>query len=148
MSEIQFKGRLLKKTREIPRICRAEFAENIDGYLDRISSENIAFIITDEGKPSLVVCPACWFSYCFDEEFGSTIICATKYALGCDSVMPGTICNYIRKNLPVIDMNTIKELIGIIVEGISSSPQQKVWEVMLKELQERKDYIETVIGGK
>ena len=49
MSEILYNGRLLKKTKEMPRVSRAEFATNLDGYIYRISAENVAFVIADEG---------------------------------------------------------------------------------------------------
>jgi len=150
MSEILYNGRLLKKTKEMPRVSRVEFAANLEGYLERVSSENLAFVIADEGKPNLVACPAAWFSYCFDGEFGRVVVCAVQYALGCDSIIPGTVCDFIRKNLPVIDNNTLNQLIEVISERVSHDaavPQTRVWELLLRELNDRKAYIEKALGG-
>ena len=50
----------LKPVRNMPRISRKEFGENIDEILEKVEKENIGYVIHDEGSKDLVLCPARW----------------------------------------------------------------------------------------
>ena len=42
-----------------------------------------------------------------DEDFGTILICAVRYALGRQSYMPGLVQGYIRPMLPYLDKRTL-----------------------------------------
>ena len=44
------------------RITREQLGKELEHILDRVQKENIAFVITDGGKPDLVLCPGTWFA--------------------------------------------------------------------------------------
>lgn len=50
-----------KSTKQFEHITRSDFCSNMDEYLARIDNEQIAFIIEEEDKPTIVLCPATWF---------------------------------------------------------------------------------------
>lgn len=57
-----------KKIKEFEHITRSEFCTHMDEYLARVDNEQIAFIIEEEGKPTLALCPATWFKFTKDGE--------------------------------------------------------------------------------
>ncbi|MGP1543815.1 MAG: hypothetical protein ACTTIO_02500 [Candidatus Fimenecus sp.] len=52
--------RKLPSLTEMEHITSKEFGENMDAFLDRVTDEDIAFII-DHNSKSYVLCPASWF---------------------------------------------------------------------------------------
>lgn len=100
----------LKPTRNMPRITRKELGENLDEILEKIEKESIGYVIRDEGKRDLVLCPAHWYSYCFDENFGDMLICAVHGAIDSQGNAFDYVCAFIRKHLPVIDITSLEHL--------------------------------------
>ena len=100
----------LKPVHNMPRISRKEFGENLDEILEKVEKENIGYVIHDEGSKDLVLCPARWYSYCFDENFGDMLICAVHGAIKFQGNAFDFVCAFIRKHLPVIDITSLEHL--------------------------------------
>lgn len=100
----------LKPVRNMPRISRKEFGENLDEILEKVEKENIGYVIHDEGSKDLVLCPARWYSYCFDENFGDMLICAVHGVIEFQGNAFDFVCAFIRKHLPVIDITSLEHL--------------------------------------
>lgn len=100
----------LKPVRNMPRISRKVFGENLDEILEKVEKENIGYVIHDEGSKDLVLCPARWYSYCFDENFGDMLICAVHGAIEFQGNAFDFVCAFIRKHLPVIDITSLEHL--------------------------------------
>ena len=66
----QFK--YLQPLDQMERISRIELGEKLDEILDKVDKDNVGFVITDEGKDDLVLCPIRWIE-CAYETVKSTI---------------------------------------------------------------------------
>jgi len=84
-----------KNIDEFEHITRLEFCSHMDEYIDRVDKEQIAFVLTEEGKPNLVVCPATWFKftdgnevkYLVDKEIIPPVIIDKKAKENAESVL-------------------------------------------------------------
>jgi hypothetical protein len=85
------------------RISRTALGKQLDEILDRVDKENVGFVITDEGKKDLVLCPAHWFTFAFDEDFGCIVNSALRYSIGRHTYMPSVVMNFVRKYLAVME---------------------------------------------
>ena len=47
----------LQPIETMQRISREELAEKLDELLDIVAKDNVGFVITDQGKDDLVLCP-------------------------------------------------------------------------------------------
>lgn len=124
---------------EMERITRNEFCENFDEILDRVSDENIGFVISDTDKKELILCPLHWFSFALDDDFGCVINSAVRYAIGRHTYMPEVVCNFVRKYINILDKKTI----GVMIEDIDKElklgiDQEELWVSLRDELIERK----------
>lgn len=124
---------------EMERISRKEFGERLDEIIDKIDSENVGFVISDDNKSDLVIFPARWMAFQFDNDFGCVINSAVRYAIGRHTYMPGVVCNFVRKYMEVLDDKTI----DVMIEDITSElkfgiDQEELWVGLRKELIERK----------
>lgn len=139
-SEAFTKIKELQPTNLMPHITRQELCNDFDSILQRIDKENIGYVIEDEGKESLVLCPANWFSYCFDEKFGDVMISAVRYALLQDGVIPGNTADFIRRYLDTTDIRTLETIKIDITQALNnhdSVPVYKCWELLLSDIQQR-----------
>ena len=93
------------------RVSREELAEKLDDLLEVVNKENVGFVITNEGKDDLVLCPAKWFDLYYDDDFGCIINSAVRYSLGRSSYMPSTTVKFVLKYLMVLDVRTITVMI-------------------------------------
>jgi len=64
--------RYLQPLDQMARISRIELGEKLDEILDKVDKDNVGFVITDEGKDDLVLCPIRWIE-CAYETVKSTI---------------------------------------------------------------------------
>jgi addiction module RelB/DinJ family antitoxin len=48
------------------RISRIELGEKLDEILDKVDKDNVGFVITDEGKDDLVLCPIRWIECAYE----------------------------------------------------------------------------------
>jgi len=135
-----YKGRLLRPTNLMPHMTRKELCENFDTILEKIDNENIGYVIEDEDKKTLVICPAHWFSYCFDERFDDVVISAVRYALTQDGDLPEYISEFIRRHLPVSDVRMLSIMKFDIKQGMEKMgdiPASKCWKVLLTDIDKR-----------
>ena len=58
-------------------------------------------------KPNVLLCPAAWFNFCFDDDFGCIINSAVRYSIGRETYMPSTVASYVRNYMDVLDRKTI-----------------------------------------
>ena len=136
-------NRINLKIDDMPKISRLELADKLDDILDRVERENIGFLITDEGKKDLVLCPSAWFEPYRDSEFGHIVISAVRYAIGRKSYVPKIVCNFTLKYMSVLDDNAIDVIITDIEKELryykADLPNQKLWLDLQRSLEDEKE---------
>ena len=115
---------------QMERVSRAELGSRLDEILEIVDKENVGYVITDEGKSDLVLCPAHWFPYLFDDDFGCIINSALRYAIGRRTYMPSVVMEFVRKHLNILDAKTI----SVMIEDIEK-------ESALETLDQREDWL-------
>ena len=65
----------------LERIPHTALPEKLDEMFERIDKEDIAFVITEDGKDKYVLCPYAWFDFTNDENFGCMIASAIRNEL-------------------------------------------------------------------
>lgn len=65
---------------KMERISREDLCKRFDEVLDKVDKDDIGYVITDAGKKDMVLCPARWFLFQLDDDFGCVII-LLKYML-------------------------------------------------------------------
>lgn len=65
----------------LERIPHTSLPEKLDEMFERIDKEDIAFVITEDGKDKYVLCPYTWFDFTNDEDFGCMIVSAIQNEL-------------------------------------------------------------------
>ena len=140
----------LQPTETMQRISREELAEKLDELLDIVAKDNVGFVITDQGKDDLVLCPANWFNIYYDNDFGCIINSAVRYSLGRSSYMPSTTVRFILRNLMVLDTRTIVVMIRDIDREIADEklPYRDVWVSLKIALEDRLQKIQDEGGNK
>ena len=129
---------------------REELAEKLDELLDIVAKDNVGFVITDQGKDDLVLCPANWFNIYYDNDFGCIINSAVRYSLGRSSYMPSTTVRFVLRNLMVLDTRTIVVMIRDIDREIADEklPYRDVWVSLKIALEDRLQKIQGGGGNK
>lgn len=132
------------------RISREELAEKLDDLLDIVDKDNVGFVITNEGKDDLVLCPAKWFAYYFDNDFGCIINSAVRYSLGRSSYMPSTTISFVLKYLMIMDTRTITVMIRDIGMALADDnlPYRDSWISLKLALEDRIQIIQKEGGCK
>lgn len=128
---MQILPKFLKKIEELPRISRSQFCEDMDAVLDKVSEENTAFVLTEDGKSDLVLCPAAWFDFIYDDDFGCIINSAVRYALRRNTYMPGVVSDFVRRYLHILDNKTLSVIVDDIdreIEMFGKFDRQDLWE--------------------
>ena len=92
---------------QMARISRTELGEKLDEILDKADKDNVGFVITDEGKDDLVLCPIRWMKCIYDDDFGCIVNSALRYAIGRHTYMHSVVMEFVRKYLSVLDSKTI-----------------------------------------
>ena len=134
----------LQPVETMKRVSREELVEKLDDLLEVVNKENVGFVITDEGKDDLVLCPAKWFDLYYDDDFGCIINSAVRYSLGRSSYMPSTTVKFVLKYLMVLDVRTIT----VMIEDIDSSlvdeqlPYKDTWLSLKYALEDRLEKIQ------
>ena len=108
----QFK--YLQPIDQMARISRAELGSRLDEILDKVDKDNVGYVITDEGKDDLVLCPARWIECTYDDDFGCIINSALRYAIGRHTYMLSVVMGFIRKYIDILDTRTISVMIADI----------------------------------
>ena len=112
----------------------------LDNQFDpRIEAE---YVIKDpEGMNDVILCPAHWFDFCFDNDFGCIVNSALRYAIGRHTYMPGVVRDFIRKYMNVLDSRTLVVAIRDIDEELRLGDLDGAneWSLLRSELQARLD---------
>ena len=140
----------LQPIETMQRISREELAEKLDELLDIVAKDNVGFVITDQGKDDLVLCPANWFNIYYDNDFGCIINSAVRYSLGRSSYMPSTTVRFVLRNLMVLDTRTIVVMIRDIDRELADEklPYREVWVSLKIALEDRLQKIQGEGGNK
>ena len=140
----------LQPIETMQRISREELAEKLDELLDIVAKDNVGFVITDQGKDDLVLCPANWFNIYYDNDFGCIINSAVRYSLGRSSYMPSTTVRFVLRNLMVLDTRTIVVMIRDIDREIADEklPYRDDWLSLKIALEDRLQKIQDEGGNK
>lgn len=119
-------------------ISRQEFVENLDEVIATANNDNVGFVITDNGKDDLVLCPAKWFDIYYDDDFGCMINSAIRYSLGRSSYMPDIAIRFVLKHLSVLDTRTITVMIRDIERELADDqlPYRDDWIILKNALEE------------
>ena len=129
---------LKQLTANMEHISRADLAEHLDEYLDKVDKEQVGIIISDEGKKDLILCPVDWFGIPFDDDFACIMGCALRYALSRETFMPALIADYIKKFMNHFDVNTIGVMINDIdTELANGVAKEDVWRDLSSQLKEK-----------
>ena len=130
------------KTEDMPHISRLELGDKLDEILDRVEKENVAFLITDERKKDLVLCPAIWFDPYTDLDFGLIVNSAIRYSIGRMTYMPSTVRDFTIRYMPMLDDKTVQVIIEDITKELDyrkgEMPQIEVWLDLLENAEEEK----------
>ena len=110
----------LQPVETMKRVSREELADKLDDLLETVNKENVGFVITNEGKDDLVLCPAKWFDIFYDNDFGCIINSAVRYSLGRYTYMPSTTVQFVLRYIMVLDVRTITVMIEDIDRAIKS----------------------------
>lgn len=124
---------------QMERISRTALGKQLDEILDRVDKENVGFVISDEGKKDLVLCPAYWFTFAFDEDFGCIVNSALRYSIGRHTYMPSVVMDFVRKYLAVMDTRTVSVMIEDIEREIADErlDYREEWISLQNELRAR-----------
>ena len=115
---------------DMEKINRQKLFDDFDNILERVEKENKGFIITDEGKADLVLCPANWFSIEADTDFSTIVGCALRYALGRYTYMPSTVKGFIERHIEAITENDLNVMINDIEDKMKYNkelPYKELW---------------------
>ena len=139
----------LQPVETMKRVSREELAEKLDDLLEVVNKENVGFVITNEGKDDLVLCPAKWFDLYYDDDFGCIINSAVRYSLGRSSYMPSTTVKFVLKYLMVLDVRTITVMIEDIDRSLVDEqlPYKDTWLSLKYALEDRLEKMQEG-GGK
>ena len=127
---------------EMKRITRQELADNFDEILETVEKDSVGYVIKDpDGKNDVVLCPADWFNFCFDDDFGCIVNSALRYAIGRHTYMPSVVRNFIRKYMNVLDSRTLVVAIRDIDEELrlGDLDEANEWSLLRSDLQARLD---------
>ena len=115
---------------DMEKINRQKLFDDFDNILERVEKENKGFIITDEGKADLVLCPANWFNIEADTDFSTIVGCALRYALGRYTYMPSTVKGFIERHIEAITENDLNVMINDIEDKMKYNkelPYKELW---------------------
>jgi len=131
---------LYQPTEEMKRITRQELADHFDEILETIEKDDVGFVVEDPaGKNDVLLCPAHWYNFCFDDSFGCIVNSALRYAVGRHTYMPGVVRNFIRKYKNVLDEKTLAVAIRDIDTAVcyGGAEDAEEWKKLRNELQKR-----------
>ena len=128
---------LYQPSEEMKRITRQELADHFDEILETVEKDDVAFVVEDPaGKNDVILCPAHWYNFYFDDSFGCIVNSALRYAIGHQTYMPGVVRNFIRKYKNVFDDKTLSVAIRDIDQALchGEPDDAEEWEKLRDEL--------------
>ena len=132
----------LVPTETMKRLTQQELCDNFDAILEEVDQENIGYVIKDkDGMDNVVLCPARWFDFMYDHDFGCMITAALRYSISRQSYMPGIVAKFIRNYINVLDTQTIVVAIRDINDAFENYdiPEKKMWMELRDDLQKALD---------
>ena len=114
------------------RISRQELCDRFDEVLEKVEKEDVGIVILNpDGTDGQILCPASWFDFCFDKDFGKIITCALRYALEKPIDTADIVIPFIEKYLNVLEADTVSLAIDDIEKAASLHSNESI--VKLKE---------------
>jgi len=98
----------------LERIPHTALPEKLDEMFERIDKEDIAFVITEDGKDKYVLCPYAWFDFTYDEDFGCMITSAIQNELKNSSENVEAVQRFIRNHYNSFTASTLAAAINEI----------------------------------
>ena len=129
-------------TETMKRLTPQELCDNFDAILEEVDQENTGYVITDkDGNDNVVLCPARWFDFMYDHDFGCVITAAIRYSLGRQTYMPESVVAFVKKHMNVLDTQTIMVAIEDINKALENCdvPEKELWMELRDELQKTLD---------
>ncbi len=116
-------------TEKLPKTTPAELAGQLDETIQTISKNDTGIVIAMGDKPNVLLCPAAWFNFCFDDDFGCIINSAVRYSIGRETYMPSTVASYVRNYMDVLDRKTINVMLEDIDDALKDEhlAQRSLW---------------------
>ena len=109
---------------EMERIEQSLLGEKLDEMLDRIEKEDIAYVITEDGKDKLVLCPYRWFEESFPDDVGCVVNSAIRQELTAESENADAVRQFIWKHYAAFDNHTLTAAVKDIEDYLTSSTFQ------------------------
>jgi len=98
----------------LERIPHTALPEKLDEMFERIEKEDIAFVITEDGKDKYVLCPYAWFDFAHDKDFGCMITSAIQNELKNSSENVEAVQRFIRNHYDSFSASTLAAAINEI----------------------------------
>lgn len=134
----------LQPTDAMDRISKSDFFLCFDAVLDSLDKESKGIIIVNEGKDDIVLCPARWFNFCFDDDFGCIVNSALRYAVSRQTYMPEVVARFVQKYMKVLDGRTLIVAIRDIEKNLENNEvkNSEMWSELINSLTARLNEIE------
>ena len=136
--------RKLPSLTEMEHITSKEFGENMDAIMDRVTAEDIAFII-DHNSNSYVLCPASWFEFPGLKHLELLIKNAVHFVISIDDSDLTETVRVVKDVAPALSPECINGLLKLI-KGKDAKDGNNKWnelqqalEAALPTTEERKD---------
>lgn len=131
----------LQPISEMERISREELAARLDEILARVEQENIGFVITDDGKPDLVLCPYAWFGPEQLDDLGCVVNSAIRDAIRAGGEDSAAVRQFVRSHLLDLDGKTLHVAAQDLQEMFLPAPMTKAerqeWNELLEQIEAR-----------
>ena len=131
----------LQPVSEMERISREELAARLDEILARVEQENIGFVITDGGKPDLVLCPYAWFDPALLDDLGCVVNSAIRDAIRTGGEDGAAVRQFVRNHLLDLDGKTLHVAAGdlqqMFLPASMSEVEKREWNELLAQIETR-----------
>ena len=131
----------LQPVSEMERISREELAARLDEILARVEQENIGFVITDDGKPDLVLCPYAWFSPEQLDDLGSVVNSAIRDVIRAGGEDSAAVRQFVRSHLLDLDGKTLhvaaQDLREMFLPAPMTEEEKQEWHKLLEQIETR-----------
>lgn len=125
--------RKLPSLSEMEHITSKEFGENMDAILDRVTDEDIAFII-DHNSKSYVLCPASWFELPELKHLELMIKNAVRYVASVDNSDLTETVQMVKDVAPALSPECIGSLLELI-NGRNATAGDNEWDELRQALE-------------
>ena len=131
----------LQPVSEMERISREELAARLDEILARVEQENIGFVITDDGKPDLVLCPYAWFGPEQLDDLGCVVNSAIRDAIRTGGEDSAAVRQFVRSHLLDLDGKTLhvaaQDLREMFLPAPMTEAEKREWDELLEQIEAR-----------